>query len=96
MGISESGKIGKRGTFVIPASLRREFGLDEGSEVIAEDSPQGILIRPAVTLLVEVYSPERRAEFLLSNAVDGKDYLAAREVVTEMGLDPDRVPRDRP
>jgi hypothetical protein len=76
--------------------LRRKFGLEDGSEVIAEASPRGILIRPAVTLPVEVYSPERRAEFLLTNAVDEEDYLLVRETVKEMGLDPDRLPHDRP
>ena len=64
MAVSESSKIGKRGTFVIPASLRRRFGLAEGSEVIAEETDEGILIRPAVTIALEVYSTERKAEFL--------------------------------
>lgn len=96
MGIAEPSRIGRRGTFVIPAALRRRFGLDEGSEVIAEETPEGILIRPAVTLPVEIYSPERRAEFLLSNAVDEEDYQEARETVEAMGLDPDAIPHERP
>jgi hypothetical protein len=37
---------------------------------------------------VEIYRPERKAEFLLSNAVDQKDYRAARNEVQRMGLDP--------
>lgn len=96
MTISESTRIGTRGTFVIPASLRRRLGLDEGSQVIVEETPDGILIRPAVTLPVEVYSSERRAEFLLSNAVDDDDYEQAREVVEAMGIDPDSVTHERP
>ncbi len=41
----------------------------------------------------EVYSPERKAEFLLTNAVDSADYAAARRRVREeFGLDPDAVP----
>ncbi len=36
MTISESSRIGKRGTLVIPAKLRRRFGIEEGSEVIAD------------------------------------------------------------
>ena len=47
---SESGRVGKRGTFVIPASLRRRFGNDEGTLIIAEERPEGILIRPAVAI----------------------------------------------
>lgn len=96
MSITASSRIGRRGTFVIPAALRRRFGLDEGAEVIAEETPEGILIRPAVTLPVEVYSPERRAEFLLSNAVDDDDYRRARKTVESMGLDPDAIAHERP
>jgi AbrB family looped-hinge helix DNA binding protein len=96
MSLSESSRIGKRGTFVIPAKLRRRFGLDEGSTVIAEETEDGILIRPAVTVPVESYSPERRAEFLLSNATDSKDYAQARKAVQDMGLDPDSIDHHRP
>lgn len=96
MSIAEASRIGRRGTLVIPAALRRRFGLDEGSEVIAEETPEGILIRPAVTLPVEIYSPERRAEFLLSNSVDEEDYERAREAVEAMGFDPDAIPHERP
>jgi AbrB family looped-hinge helix DNA binding protein len=89
--LSGSGKVGKRGTFVIPATLRRRFGLVEGADVIAEETPDGILLRPAVTIALEVYSPERKAEFLLSNAVDEEDLARAREEVRRLGLDPDTV-----
>ncbi len=96
MPISESSRVGKRGTFVIPAKLRRRFGLEEGSEVIAEETPQGILIRPAVTVPLELYSDERKAEFLLSNAVDAEDYSRALEEVRAMGLDPSKIDHHRP
>jgi AbrB family looped-hinge helix DNA binding protein len=96
MSISESSRIGKRGTFVIPAKLRRRFGLSEGTAVIAEETEEGILLRPAVTVPIESYSPERRAEFLLSNAIDDEDYARAREAVQEMGIDPDSIEHHRP
>jgi AbrB family looped-hinge helix DNA binding protein len=88
MPVTESGRMGKRGTFVIPAKLRRLFGLREGSEVIAEETAEGILIRPAVTVPIERYGPERKAEFLLSNAVDTQDYERAVREVRKLGLDP--------
>jgi AbrB family looped-hinge helix DNA binding protein len=91
MAISESSRIGKRGTFVIPAKLRRRFGLNEGSTVIAEETEDGILLRPAVTVPVESYSAKRRAEFLLSNAIDDEDYARARKAVQDLGLDPDSI-----
>jgi AbrB family looped-hinge helix DNA binding protein len=88
-------RVGKRGAVVIPAALRRRFGIEEGSLVIAEDREEGILIRPAVAVPLESYTPERRAEFLLSNAVDGEDYARAKEEVRKMGLDPDAIAHRR-
>jgi AbrB family looped-hinge helix DNA binding protein len=89
-------RVGKRGTVVIPAALRRRFGIEEGSLVIAEDREEGILIRPAVAIPLESYTPERRAEFLLSNAVSEGDYASAEEEVRKMGLDPTAIPHRRP
>lgn len=89
-------KVGKRGTIVIPAPLRRRFGIEEGSLVVAEATEDGILIRPVVAVPVEVYTPKRRAEFLLSNAVDTDDYAWAIEEVRRMGLAPEDVPHVKP
>jgi len=85
-------KVGKRGTVVIPAALRKRYGIEEGSLVVAEATDEGILIRPVVVMPVEVYSPERKARFLLENATDVEDYLRAAAVVREeLGLDPDAL-----
>ena len=84
-------KVGKRGTVVIPAKLRRRFGIEEGSYVMAEEREDGILIRPAVVTPVEMYSPERVAEFLLSNSVDAEDYARNLEEVRRLGLDPGKI-----
>ncbi len=89
-------KVGKRGTVVIPAELRRRFGIEEGTLVIAESRDEGILIRPAMAMAVEIYSPERRAEFLLSNAIDREDYEKALEIVRKMGLDPAQITHSPP
>lgn len=92
----ETTKVGKRGTLVIPAALRRRYGLEEGALVIAEAREDGILIRPAVALPLEIYSPERRAEFLLNNAVDAEDYARIAEEVRALGLDPEDVSHEPP
>jgi AbrB family looped-hinge helix DNA binding protein len=92
----ETSKVGKRGTIVMPARLRRKFGIEEGSLVIAEEREDGILIRPAVAYPIEIYTPERKAEFILMSAIDEDDYRAAREEVREMGLDPDQIAHLRP
>ena len=91
IGKAETSKVGKRGTVVVPARLRRKFGIKEGTLVIAEEREDGVLIRPVVSYQVEIYTPERKAEFLLSNAVDEEDYQKAREAVREIGVDPDRI-----
>ena len=93
---AETSKVGKRGAVVIPASLRRRFGITEGSLVIAEERAEGVLIRPAAACPLEVSPPERQAEFLLSNAVDSKDYARAKEAVRKMGLDVRKIPHYKP
>lgn len=93
---TETSKVGKRGTVVIPARLRKRFGIEEGSLIIAEDRGDGILIRPAVALPVEIYTDERIAEFMLNNAVNSEDYARAVADVKAMGIDPESVPHDKP
>ena len=84
-------KVGRRGTVVLPAKLRRRLGIEEGSFVVAEEREDGILIRPATVLPIEVYTPERRAEFLLNNAVETADYQRARAEAKRLGVNPDRI-----
>jgi AbrB family looped-hinge helix DNA binding protein len=93
---AETSKVGKRGAVVIPASLRRRFGITEGSLVIAEERADGVLIRPAAAFPLEMYSLERQAEFLLSNAVGPKDYARAQEAVRKMSLDVRKIPHYKP
>ncbi len=93
---AEPSRVGKRGTVVIPAALRRRYGIEEGSFVVAEPRENGVLIRPALVLPVEVYTPERKAQFLLSNAIDAADYAAAVAEVRKMGLDPVTIPHYKP
>jgi AbrB family looped-hinge helix DNA binding protein len=92
----ESAKVGKRGAIVVPAKLRKRFGIEEGTVVTAEEREDGILIRPAVIVPIERYTPERKAEFLLSNATSHADYRKARKEVQKLGIDPDSIPHRRP
>ena len=64
--------------------------------MIAEETPEGILIRPAVTVPIELYTAERKAEFLLSNSIDAEDYARAIREVRAMGLDPETIEHHRP
>ena len=47
----------------LPSKLRRALGLKADDQLIAETTPEGLLLRPAVTLPVEVYSDKRIREF---------------------------------
>lgn len=55
--------ITSRGVITLPARLRRALGLRAEDQLIAEVTPEGLLLRPAVTLPVEVYTAERVREF---------------------------------
>jgi len=92
----ESAKVGKRGAIIVPAKLRKRFGIEEGSLVTAEEREDGILIRPAVVVPVERYTAERKAEFILSNATTAADYRQARKEVQKLGIDPDSITHRRP
>lgn len=70
--------------------------MEEGSYVTAEPQADGILLRPAVLVAIERYTPERKAEFLLANATNQADYRRARREVKKLGLDPDSIPHRRP
>ena len=55
--------INSRGVVTLPAKLRRAMGLKADDQLIAETTPEGLLLRPAVTLPVEMYTPQREQEF---------------------------------
>ena len=55
--------ITSRGVITLPAKLRQALGLKADDQLIAEATPEGLLLRPAVTLPVEIYSNARLAEF---------------------------------
>jgi AbrB family looped-hinge helix DNA binding protein len=55
--------ITSRGVVTLPAKLREAMGLKADDQLIAETTPEGLLLRPAVTLPVEIYTPEREREF---------------------------------
>ncbi|OHC69169.1 MAG: hypothetical protein A3H93_20120 [Rhodocyclales bacterium RIFCSPLOWO2_02_FULL_63_24] len=52
-----------RGVITLPAKLRQAMGLAANDQLIAETTPDGLLLRPAVTLPIELYNDERLREF---------------------------------
>lgn len=57
-----------RGVVTLPAKLRQALGIKPNDQVIAETTPEGLLLRPAVTLPLEMYTPHRLHEFAESEA----------------------------
>jgi AbrB family looped-hinge helix DNA binding protein len=55
--------ITSRGVVTLPAKLREALGIKADDQLIAEATPEGILLRPAVTLPVETYTTKREQEF---------------------------------
>jgi hypothetical protein len=49
-----------------------------------------------LALPVEVYTPDRKAQFILSNTIDAADYASAVAEVRRMGLDPKTIPHYKP
>ena len=70
--------ITSRGVVTLPAKLRQALGLKADDQLIAETTPEGLLLRPAVTLPLEVYTPQREREFDQAEA-DLAKVLAAHE-----------------
>ncbi len=52
-----------RGVVTLPAGLRRALGIKADDTLVAETTPEGLLLRPAVTLPVEIYTDRRVREF---------------------------------
>lgn len=92
---NEATKVGKIGAVIIPAALRCKYGFEEGSPLIAEDRLEGVLLRPAVMLSVEIYTPQRKAEFLLNKAISKKDYVWAVKEVKKLGVNPETIPHQK-
>lgn len=56
--IAETSRVGKRGTIVIPAAIRRRLRIEEGAFVIVEEREDGVLIRPAAVMPIEMYTAD--------------------------------------
>jgi len=65
-------RISSRGVLTLPARLRDAVGFRPDDPVIAEATPEGLLLRPAVTLPVEIYTDARIREFDAAEAELGQ------------------------
>jgi len=55
--------IDSHGAITLPAKLRQALGFKADDQLIAETTPDGLLLRPATGLLLEIYTSERIKEF---------------------------------
>jgi AbrB family looped-hinge helix DNA binding protein len=55
--------INDRGILTLPKEMRRRLGVNGNSQIIAEETGDGVLLRAGVTFPVELYSDKRLAEF---------------------------------
>lgn len=53
-----------------------------------------IKLSPELEAMMEDYTPERIAEFLLNNAIGQEDYAQVCDEVRRMGLDPKKILHD--
>jgi AbrB family looped-hinge helix DNA binding protein len=56
-------KINERGVITIPAAFREALGLRPNDTLIIEETDLGLLLRPAVSVPIEIYTEQRIAEF---------------------------------
>ena len=64
--------INERGSLTIPAKMRKTFGIKANDELIIEDTEQGLLLRPAFSVPVEIYSEDRIKEFASDEGAIGR------------------------
>ena len=60
-------ELGPKGAITLPKKMREKFDLRDRSLISLEETPEGILIRPAVAFPIENYSNERLEEFEREN-----------------------------
>ncbi len=56
--------VGKRGTVVIPAALRRKLNIDEGTLILIQEYEDGVLLRPARVQRIDAEARRRFFEDL--------------------------------
>ncbi len=83
--------ITSRGVITLPVKLRQALGLKAEDHLIAETTPEGLLLRPAVTLPLELYAPERVREFDAAEQ-ELAAYLDAKALPAKRAKRPKRKP----
>ena len=88
-------QMGKRGTVVIPAKMRKKLSMLDGCLLLVGETEGVIRLRVAKVMNPDADSRLKMAQCLLSRAEDLGEYFSAMEEVRRMGFDPDEVPHER-
>lgn len=59
--------INERGTLTLPKGMRQRLGLRGEGQVIAEETSEGVVLKPGAAFPIEIYTDERIAEFQKNN-----------------------------
>jgi AbrB family looped-hinge helix DNA binding protein len=70
--VKHSGHVGRRGAIVLPSSVRKRYGLNDGSLFISEERDDGVLIRPAVATPIDLEEVRRKIHVGLNELNEGK------------------------
>lgn len=76
----------ERGMVTLPKQMRQRIGYGETRGIlVAEERPEGILLRPGTVVAVESYSPERIAEFESADAELAEFAVGLRKAAVKKG-----------
>jgi AbrB family looped-hinge helix DNA binding protein len=83
-------KLGKRGTLVLPAQVRKRFGLDDGAMLNLEMRANEIAISPGYPE-PPLWSDEERCYFILINSMTKEEWDRNIPDVLALGIDPTKI-----
>lgn len=91
-------QMGKRGTLVVPAKIRKRLHLEDGCYLSVTERDGEITFRKLELAKRPSPPPDAKRELaseILSAAANLGEYLAAIEEVRRMGLEPEEIPHER-
>ena len=71
--------ISRKGQITLPAELRKKYGLEAGSTVIAEEREGELVLRPAAVLEIEIYNDEDIARWDEEDRLDEQTRQAIKK-----------------
>lgn len=70
--------VSSRGQLTLPAEIRKKYGIDEGSVLVAEDRGGEIVLKPTVVLEFDCYTDDQIAQWVSEDAITEKEKAVVR------------------